>query len=86
MSDKLQSNYRRLDCDYDDERDTTELARRCMDEINYLTGTTNMPDAGKACQWAKVCFVDSTQIQRSFEDILISGTNSIVLELEPVEF
>ena len=57
MSGKLQPNYRRLDCDYDDERDTTELARRCMDEINYLTGTTNMPDAGKACQWAKVCFV-----------------------------
>ena len=51
MSDKLQPNYRRLDCDYDDERDTTELARRCMDEINYLTGTTNMLDAGKVFPW-----------------------------------
>merc|ERR1711892_36683 len=24
-----------------------------MEEINYMTGTTSMPDAGKACQWAK---------------------------------
>jgi len=46
-------DFERLDCDYDDERDTTELARRCMEEINYMTGTTSMPDAGKACQWAK---------------------------------